>query len=222
MERQVSLSEISDGRLYELNDLVKADCNGCNGCFACCQGMGNSIILDPLDINRLLTNLNQTFEELLADKIELNVVDGIILPNLKMAGTNERCAFLNNEGRCSIHGFRPGVCRLFPLGRYYENNSFHYIFQINECKKNNRTKIKVRKWIDIPDVKSYEQFVKDWHYFQKALQSIIKSTQDFNQTKAISMYVLNNFYMKPYDRNVDFYLQFNERLDEAKKAFKIG
>ena len=100
MRREVSMEEISDGKLYTANDLVKADCNDCEGCSACCQKMGQSIILDPLDIYRLTFGLQQKFEQLLADKLELNVVDGVILPNLKMAGENEQCSFLNDEGRC--------------------------------------------------------------------------------------------------------------------------
>ena len=36
MRRQASLEEISDGHLYGLNDMVKADCGGCSGCSACC------------------------------------------------------------------------------------------------------------------------------------------------------------------------------------------
>ena len=34
MLRNCSLDEISDGRLYEANDMVKADCRGCEGCSA--------------------------------------------------------------------------------------------------------------------------------------------------------------------------------------------
>ena len=127
MKRQVDLKDISDGKLYGRNDLVKADCGDCQGCHACCCGMGQSIILDPLDVFRLTAGLGVSFEELLADKVELHVVDGMILPNLKMQGEEEACMFLNKEGRCSIHAFRPGICRLFPLGRYYENGSFQLI-----------------------------------------------------------------------------------------------
>ncbi|SEV83716.1 YkgJ family cysteine cluster protein [[Clostridium] fimetarium] len=221
MKRNVSLNEISDGKLYELNDLVKAGCNDCNGCSTCCQGMGNSIILDPLDIHRLLINLNITFEELLVDKIELNVVDGMIIPNLKMMGLSEKCLFLSSEGRCGIHAFRPGMCRLFPLGRYYENHDFKYFLQVHECEKANKTKIKVRKWIDTPDIKNNECFVIDWHYFLEDLQNVVKSTQDDNLIKDINMNILKNFYMKPYDTNIDFYLQFNERLSEAKEFITI-
>ena len=106
MKRNVRMEDISDGKLYTANDLVKADCGDCEGCSACCRGMGSSIVLDPLDIYRLTTGLGVRFEQLLSDKIELNVVDGIILPNLKMGGEKECCAFLNEEGRCSIHGIR--------------------------------------------------------------------------------------------------------------------
>ena len=159
MEREIDLKEISDGRLYSSSDMVKADCGDCKGCSACCQGMGSSILLDPYDIYRLSTGTGLTFEDLLKGRIELNMSDGLILPNLKMAGEKEACSFLNEEGRCSVHPFRPGFCRLFPLGRLYENKS-----------------------------------------------------------KALCLYVLKKFYMEPFDASVDFYEQFNKRLEEAKHA----
>ena len=80
MERHVRLEDISDGKLYELNDMVRADCNGCKDCSACCHGMGQSIILDPFDTYRLTVGLKKSFEELMQTYVELNVVDGIILP----------------------------------------------------------------------------------------------------------------------------------------------
>lgn len=217
MERHVDMKEVSDGKLYGLNDMVKADCNDCTGCSACCRGMGKSILLDPLDICRLSHHLKMGFEELLAGHIELNVADGIILPNLKMVGEEERCAFLNEEGRCGIHPFRPGICRLFPLGRFYENRGFQYFLQVHECRKEHRTKVKIRKWIDTPDPKAYEQFVGDWHYFLKDLQEAIKKAGDEKLTKAVSLYVLKQFYLLPYEADVDFYRQFYDRLSGARE-----
>lgn len=210
MERQVRLEEISDGRKYGLNDMVRADCNGCEGCSVCCQGMGNSITLDPLDIYNLTTNLNMNFEGLLAERIELSVIDGIILPNLKMAGSKERCSFLNEKGRCDIHAFRPGICRLFPLGRCYEENTLYYILQVHECKKSTKSKIKVQKWIDIPDIKKNEQFIIEWHNLMKLAKSIITQVND-NKIKELNMYLLNTFFVTPYDPQLDFYSQFHER-----------
>lgn len=220
MKREVNMKEISDGKLYGPNDLVKADCGDCHGCFACCQKMGQSIVLDPLDIYRLTKHLNVRFEQLLADKIELNVVDGLILPNLKMSGIEERCAFLNEEGRCSIHQFRPGICRLFPLGRYYNNGSFQYFLQIHECKKENRTKVKVKKWIDTPDLKQNEKYILEWHDFVIELQEQLMEMTDESYSKKINLFVLQSFFVEPYDMQTDFYIQFGNRLAKTKAVIQ--
>lgn len=214
MEREIDMSEVSDGKLYGINDMVKAGCNDCKGCSACCQGMGNSIVLDPYDIYRLTTGLNCKFEDLLIDKLDLNVVEGIILPNLKMAGTNERCAFLNDEGRCSIHGIRPGICRIFPLGRIYEDGSFRYFLQVNECAYSNRTKVKVKKWIDTPDTAKNAAFISEWHYFLKDLGKRFPTLTE-ETVKQIDMYILNAFFVTLYQANRDFYEQFAERMTAA-------
>ncbi|XCP84160.1 YkgJ family cysteine cluster protein [Roseburia hominis] len=225
MKRQVDLKEISDGRLYGSNDLVKADCGDCAGCFACCCNMGQSIILDPLDVFRLTKGLNMSFEELLAGKVELHVVDGLILPNLKMQTENARgvaegpeeaggkCGFLSESGRCTIHAIRPGICRLFPLGRYYENGGFQYFLQVHECRKENRAKVKVKKWIDTPELKRYEKFVNDWHYFLMDMEERVKENPW--EMKAVSMEILKRFYLIPYEEG-DFYSQFEARLREAE------
>lgn len=219
MKRNVKMEEISDGKLYTANDLVKADCGDCEGCSACCRGMGSSIVLDPLDVYRLTEGLGVRFEQLLVEKIELNVVDGIILPNLKMGGAKECCAFLNEEGRCSIHGIRPGICRLFPLGRFYENGSFQYFLQIHECKKENRTKVKVKKWIDTPDLKSYEGFVSQWHYFLLDIQEKFLKIEE-EKIKSVNMFLIQSFYLEPYNKEEDFYSQFTKRLEKVKKTLE--
>lgn len=210
MKREVDFKEISDGKLYGSNDLVKADCGDCEGCHACCCGMGQSIVLDPLDVFRLMKGLGVSFEELLAGRIELNVADGIILPNLKMQGEKEACSFLDVNGRCSIHAFRPGICRLFPLGRIYENGGFQYFLQVHECRKENRTKVKVKKWIDTPELKKYEKFVNDWHYFLKDMETQVQEKPE--EAKNISMSILKQFYLMPYRTDEDFYAQFEQRL----------
>ena len=222
MKRNVTLEEISDGNLYEANDMVKADCQDCKGCSDCCQGMGDTVILDPLDVHRLCAGLKKLPEELLGSVLELGVTDGNILPHLAMKGTEERCVFLNTDGRCSIHDIRPGFCRLFPLGRYYTEDGFKYILQIHECKKKNRSKIKVKKWLDTPNLKQYEKFVLDWHNFLLDVQEVFYETEDETLVKNLNMYVLSRFYYTPYKEDEDFYPQFYVRLEEAKKLLDLG
>lgn len=219
MLRDIDLKAVSDGRLYRQSDMVKVGCNDCKGCSDCCRGMGSSIVLDPYDCFMLCKNLGESFESLLSYAIELQVVDGIILPNLKMADKTDACAFLNEQGRCGIHSFRPGFCRMFPLGRIYENQSFQYFLQVHECAMEPKSKVKINKWIGIPDIRRYETFVTDWHYFLKKVEEILKHFEDEASLKNITMYLLKTFYLMPYDESQDFYSQFQERLEKAGKFF---
>ncbi len=223
MKRYVDMREISDGRLYGLNDMVKADCRDCEGCSACCRGMGNSIVLDPYDMYRLSAGLGILPEVLLAEKLELAVVEGLILPNLRMQERGEEkevCGFLDENGRCSIHPYRPGICRIFPLGRYYENRSFRYFLQTQECRNQNRGKVKVWKWIDTPDSKRYDAYISDWHFYLQELQEYLRKeasadSHGLSREKEINLAFLERFFLRPYQEG-DFYEQFYQRRREGK------
>ena len=221
MKRTIDINEISDGKLYEVNDMVKAGCDGCRNCHACCVDMGGSIILDPLDIYNMTSKLSVTFEQLLADHIELGVVDGIILPNIKMSGYNENCRFLNEEGRCSIHDARPGICRLFPLGRIYEDRSFKYFLQMYECPKENKSKVKIKNWLGVENISAYEKFINRWHYLLEDLQEKVLKDADEQTSKNVCMYILQSFYMTKYSNELDIYEQLNTRLDMASRTFAL-
>lgn len=106
MERNVEIDKISDGKRYGANDLVKVGCDDCRGCSACCNGMGDSIVLDPMDVYRLEKKLGKTMEEiLLAGNVALRVVDGVILPHLKMTEQSDQCSFLKDTNVYT------GICR---------------------------------------------------------------------------------------------------------------
>ena len=114
-----------------------------------------------------------------------------------------------------IHFVRESV-RLFPLGRYYEENGFHYFLQVHECQKENRAKVKVKKWLDTPELKKYETYIARWHGLLIQLQEYIAAHPE--SAKAVSMDVLQRFYLTPY-RTEEFYSEFFRRMDEAKKAY---
>jgi len=211
-----NLEEISDGRIYGLQDMVRAACNDCEGCHACCEDMGDSIILDPLDVYLLQKNLGTSVESLLEKKIELRMVDGMILPNMMMSDVTNCCVFLNEEGRCSIHSFRPGICRVFPLGRIYDEEGLSYFLQKEGCVKPNRSKVKVSKWLDTPELRKNQQYLIDWHDFRKQMETVIEDTEDEKTVKTITMFLLNTFFIQPYDVKEDFYEQFYARLEKIR------
>lgn len=242
--------------------MAKINCNGCMGCSWCCQEMGESVVLTPFDLYELTTHLEKSFDELMEDKIELYMTDGMVLPNLKMTarrmseagkspesvrteaaresgrfpkttetpasgGAQESCGFLTAEGRCGIHDFRPGLCRLFPLGRNYEIREietvagvqevkgFQYFVVKDSCPKLPGTKVKIEKWLGIPNLKKNEAFLTQWHYFckdfQEKMQELLREGEDA-QVKKINLSMLELFYRKPYEKGRDFYEQFAERL----------
>ncbi len=215
-----NLEEISDGKVYGLQDMVRAACNDCEGCHSCCEDMGDSIILDPLDVYLLQKNLGVTLESLIEKKIELRMVDGLILPNMMMSEETNCCVFLTDEGRCSIHSFRPGICRLFPLGRIYDEQGLSYFLQSEGCVKQNRSKVKVSKWLDTPELKRNQQYLIDWHDFRKQMEEVIENTEDEKTVKTITMFLLNTFFIQPYDGKADFYEQFYERLERIKAVLR--
>lgn len=215
MKREIDLNEISDGRLYTSNDMVKIGCNDCEGCSECCRMVGDTILLDPYDIFQLEQALGIEFEGLMAEHLELRVVDGLICPHLKMR-PEEGCVFLDPKGRCSIHGHRPGFCRMFPMGRIYQEQGFKYFLQVHECSYPNKTKVKLRKWLGIPSLDTYEKYIREWHVLVQDLVKTIEGTESQEIIKKLNMYVLNQFYVNQYDVDKDFYSQFYQRLEEAK------
>lgn len=200
--------------------MVKVGCHDCKGCSACCQDMGQSIWLDPYDIYQMCNGLQRTFEDLLNKEVELHVEDGLILPNIRMqvdmSDGIEKCGFLDASGRCSIHAYRPGFCRLFPLGRDYSEEDLRYFLLEDACPMAGKTKMKINKWLNVPGIKEYELFLKKWHRLTKGLRQLYLDNSDNEGIiKTINMQFLQIFYMTPYDFD-DFFLQFEARLSTMK------
>ena len=219
MEREIDLSEISDGKLYTANDMVKIGCNDCAGCSECCRIVGDTIVLDPYDLYQLKQVSGMGFEELMKDKIELRVVEGIVQPNLKMRPDGEGCAFLSSEGRCTIHNHRPGFCRMFPMGRIYQEDGFRYFLQVHECLMPNKTKVKVGKWVDTPQLEQYEAYIRKWHSFLETVEKMLPQMPE-EQVKNVNLFVLKLFFLKPYEAG-DFYSQFQERMTMARDVLEL-
>ena len=255
MLREETVEELSDGRFYTANDMVKIGTDDCRGCSDCCR-MGPVIVLDPLDVFELNRFLGQSFEELLNETIELKVIDGLILPVLKLVqkdfpakvpggvpdqetpqeNTADKvrdqksnqvsaqkdsqeeamiCPYLGEDGRCTIHDFRPGICRLYPLGRSWEGDDFRYILQVNECTRCNGTKVKVKKWLGIPNLSAYEDYCRDWHNLLSRVRRLLEGTDPEDKLRnQICVYLLRQFFL--CDWNVDdFYTAFSERRAQA-------
>ena len=247
MLRDRGIEEIYDGHFYAPDDMVPVGCGDCAGCSACCRNTGDSIILDPYDMYQLCRGTGKSFTDMIEREIEIRLVDGLILPNLmqhhggepvsseesgealragsipeETAGTAEQedhCPFLSAAGRCTIHPFRPGMCRLYPMGRYYpgDGTGFVYILQKDECTERDKTPVLLRNWLGVEDLARYEAYILDWHSFRKRAEHAVSGLTDRSHD-SVTRYLLQIFFVHPYDFRLDFYPQYAARMEVCREA----
>ena len=231
MLREQSLEEIYDGRFYTPDDYVPVGCEDCAGCSDCCRNTGDSIILDPFDMYMLCRAVGKIFTDMIEQEIEIRLVDGLILPNLMQHhdgdGSTENsspqpddhCPFLSSAGRCSIHPYRPGFCRLYPMGRYYTEDGFRYILQKEECTGREKTPVLLRDWLGIEDLESYEEYVLNWHAFRKEAERAVSFLTERSRD-SVTRYILQVFFVHPYLTDIDFYTQYDARMETCRNALR--
>lgn len=206
-------------KFYDLSDLVRADCHDCHGCSSCCRDMGDSILLDPYDAFQL-EKAGRPLQELLAGGVvALTVWQGMILPHLQMNAVTGACSFLSADGRCGIHDHRPGICRLFPLGRNFEDGKMNYFLLEDACENRSRSKIRVSRWLGVEPADMYHEFVLKWHDFRHEMADLLAGAQE-EQAKQLNLYLLNTFFLNAYDTTTDFYPQFEHRVGRIQEAFR--
>ena len=110
------------------------------------------------------------------------------------------------------------VCRLFPLGRQYDEEKTSYFIVPEGCVKGGLSKVRIDKWLGIPDLPAYEDFKSRWHSFIRTLTARIAAEQSDETRRNINLYFLRLFFMQPY--NVDSSAKtFYEDVADRMKRF---
>ena len=218
------MREGTDGsrhRLYGPQDMVRIASSACAGCGACCRGMGDTIALDPYDVWQLGAGLGKTFEELMGAGVDLHVEEGVILPHLMMRRDTQSCAFLGEDGRCVIHVYRPGICRLFPLGRQFDEEKTSYFIVPEGCVKGGLSKVRIDKWLGIPDLPAYERYKAQWHSLIRLLKARIAAEPSEEVRRNVNLYFVRVFFMAPYEGASSaeaFYREAADRMNRFTDA----
>ena len=204
-------------RLYGPQDMVRISSSACAGCGACCRGMGDTIVLDPYDVWQLTYGLGKSFEEMMGVNIDLHVEEGVILPHLMMRKDTQKCTFLGTDGRCTIHLHRPGICRLFPLGRQFDEEKTSYFIVPEGCVKGGLSKVRIDKWLGISDLPAYEQFKAQWHSLVRRLKARIAAEPSEEVRRNVNLYFLRVFFMAPYEGLPSADAFYREAADRSQK-----
>lgn len=89
----------------------------CTICGKCCINR-EDILLTPRDLFNLARELHLTPRDVFDRYCECYIGEYSRLPvvRLKPQGSVKRCPLLKDR-KCSVHGAKPAVCALFPIGR---------------------------------------------------------------------------------------------------------
>ncbi len=220
-----NLDLLTDGHEYAIGDMVKADPSGCENCHACCTGVSDYVSLSPYDIYQLLKDTKLSLAELCKEHVVFTVDQKLSQPHLKTVGEDNRCSFLNDAGRCSVHGARPDICRLFPLARVYDSDDFHYTLQLQACVKPKLDKVKVKRHLGVDHYNTYKGYIWSWYQVNKALAFRMKFARESEAVEAINLSFWNSFYNNPVlmsqEDPVAFIEMYFELLPDIKQQLGI-
>jgi len=118
----------ADARVLSESDLLQVSC-GVSGCTSNCCTKSAPIILNPYEIALVCRAGKMSYEDLL-DIVDTDRARGF---PLVMLPRDPACHFWTGKG-CRIYQARPLACRLYPLGRVYDQGSSHLVLpELNVC-----------------------------------------------------------------------------------------
>lgn len=118
----------ADAQVLTDSDLLQLTC-GAAGCSSTCCKATAPIVLNPYELARVCKATRMSYEDLL-DVVDTDRAKGF---PLVMLPRDPACHFWTATG-CRIYEARPLACRLFPLGRVFENDRSHIVLpEVNRC-----------------------------------------------------------------------------------------
>jgi len=118
----------ADAAVLSGSDLLQLAC-GSGGCSANCCTKSAPIVLNPYEIALICSASGMSYEDLL-DIVDTDRAKGF---PLVMLPRDPSCHFWSSQG-CRIYRARPLACRLYPLGRVFDQGQSHIVQpELNIC-----------------------------------------------------------------------------------------
>jgi len=128
------MEKIGKWPVIGLKDRFQFACHQNLSCFTqCCRQL--EVVLTPYDILRLKRTLGTSSEEFLGRYTQTVFSEKIGLPMAALKKEKNRCPFLKASG-CIVYADRPSVCRLYPLGRAFSDETqkeVYFLIKEPEC-----------------------------------------------------------------------------------------
>jgi Fe-S-cluster containining protein len=162
----------TDARILSEADFIQLSC-GVNGCSSNCCTKSAPIVLNPYEIALICRESNLSYEDLLdiVDTGRANSFPLVMLPR------DPHCHFWTGKG-CRIYRARPLACRLYPLGRVFDQGESHLVLpDLNICSGLSSSPAKnVAEYLCDQDTAVLIQMADRWIEFVSKLE--LKSLPD--------------------------------------------
>jgi Fe-S-cluster containining protein len=204
----------------------------CRECGRCCKNR-TDIILTPRDLYNIAKYLGRTIEEVVKRYCEVYIGDSSRIPvvRLKPAGPEKTCPLLW-EKKCKVHGAKPVVCALFPLGRASSSPSDgqdsetppeiqpRYFMQPATCGSQVHTHT-VRSWLEKFGIPVEDEFYVLWTQTILFLRKYFNGLEDRKASEYMLTPLWNATFTTLYidfDTELEFMPQFRDCVMKLKDA----
>lgn len=213
------LQEIMDS-VMEPEDTFRFSCNMCGNC---CRCRSKPINVTGFDIFRLAQGLGITPKEIvnkyLRPEIGRDSKVPIFLLEERLDGS---CKFLR-KGSCTVQNFKPLVCAVYPLGRFYNslNEKIYYMRRHIpiKCGGLNGKEWSLREWIESFGLDQWDVESIAWN---KLLLTTISCIQQMTPANLIQKdfitFILNSMYLR-YDTSKPYAEQADQHREAIKTLF---
>lgn len=205
----------ADARILDPGDPFEVSCTS-GGCSANCCTKSAPIILNPYEIALICVESGMSYEDLL-DIVETDRAKAF---PLVMLPRDPACHFWNGKG-CSIYKGRPLACRLYPLGRVFEQGTSHIVHpDLNICSGISSTPaLTVADYLKSQDTDMQIAMADKWIDFVSAIERL--PLQDAPVTSVAFHMLVYSPDTPPSDGQTDSNLctedRFSLRLETAAK-----
>ena len=213
-----------EARTIGLDDTFKFHCTACG---KCCINR-EDILLNPRDLYRIAKHLSCTPLDVYQNYCESYIGSNTHIPiiRLKPKGHVKRCPFLKDR-KCAVHEAKPGVCAMFPLGRYMkidsddykqgnlDNPVVKYLIQPIDCGDNSCVHT-VREWLSGFNIALEDHAFIRWHQEIARIGGILHKAEKKLSAPVMGKLwdtVLILLYLN-YDVTKDYLQQFEENAAE--------
>lgn len=138
----------------------------CRECGGCCRRRSEPVLLTGIDVLNIARATQMPPAKVLEKYTVRHIGEHSNLPVLALREReyDGSCSLLR-KGRCSIQSQKPIVCRLFPLGRYYDpqTKTSGYFPNREYCGMDGGKTWSLEEWLTAFDIHRFDDDTRRWH-----------------------------------------------------------